>query len=358
MPDDIVAFTKELIELRTVPEQPTQLQRALELCQRRIVGVTIEHFEHNGYKSILAYNTKQRPERFRVVLNGHLDVIPGKDHQYVPEVRGDRLYGVGATDMKANVACIIQVFNEMASKVSYPLALQLVTEEELGGFDGTKYQIDSGVRADFVIAAESTNFDIVNQAKGVLWVKLTASGQTAHGAYPWRGDNAIQKMSRFLALLEREYPTPREQQWCTTVNVSAIRSANVAFNKIPDHCEVSLDIRFLPSESGAVLERLKRIVPKDFSLEVVANEPALFVEEQNYFVMQLKKATEDTRKQPCAFYCAQGSSDARHYTRVGDYGVEFGPIGGGIGTDDEWIEIPSLTTYCEVLRNFLMRVAS
>lgn len=356
MLDDIVAFTKELIELRTVPEQPAQLQRALELCQQRIVGGTIEHFEHNGYKSILVYNTKERPERFRVILNGHLDVIPGKDYQYVPEVRGDRLYGVGATDMKANVACIIQVFNEMASKVSYPLALQLVTEEELGGFDGTKYQIDSGVRADFVIAAESTNFDIVNQAKGVLWTKLTAFGRTAHGAYPWRGDNAIQKMSRFLALLEREYPTPHEQQWCTTVNVSAIRSDNMAFNKIPDRCEVSLDIRFLPSESGEVLERLKKIVPSDFSLEVVAHEPALFVEDSNYFVTQLRGATEEIRQLPCSLYCAQGSSDARHYTRVGDFGVEFGPVGGGIGTDEEWIEIPSLKTYCDVLRRFLMRV--
>jgi succinyl-diaminopimelate desuccinylase len=259
--------------------------------------------------------------------------------------------------MKANVACIIHVFNQMASQVSYPLGLQLVTEEELGGFDGTKHQIESGVRADFVVAAESTNFDIVNQAKGILWLKLTAFGQTAHGAYPWRGDNAVQKMARFLAVLEREYPTPREQQWCTTVNVSAIRSSNTAYNKIPDQCELQLDIRFLPSEAKDVLERFTRIVPADFHLDVVAHEPALFVEDQNYFVRQLRAATEEVRGRPCSLYCAQGSSDARHYTRVGDSGVEFGPIGGGIGTDEEWIDIPSLQTYCDVLQSFLKNVA-
>ena len=356
MLDDIVTFTKDLIALRTVPEHPDQLKRALDLCLGKVTTGSIEHFEHNGYKSILVYNTKERPERFKVILNGHLDVIPGKDHQYTPEIRGNRLYGVGATDMKANVACIIAVFNEMASQVSYPLGLQLVTEEELGGFDGTKHQIESGVRSDFVIAAESTNFDIVNQAKGILWVKLTASGQTAHGAYPWRGDNAVQKMARFLSVLEREYPIPPEQQWCTTVNVSAIRSSNQAYNKIPDQCEVQLDIRFLPSESKGVLEQFRSIVPADFKLEVVAHEPALFVEDENYFVRQLRSATEEVRGKTCALYCAQGSSDARHYTRVGDSGVEFGPIGGGIGADEEWIEIPSLLTYCDVLKSFLKRV--
>jgi succinyl-diaminopimelate desuccinylase len=163
-------------------------------------------------------------------------------------------------------------------------------------------------------------------------------------------------MARFLSVLEREYPTPAEQQWCTTVNVSAIRSDNSAYNKIPDQCEVQLDIRFLPSESEQVLSRLQAIVPAEFQLEIIAQEPALFVEDGNYFVTQLRSATQDIRKQPCSLYCAQGSSDARHYTRVGDSGVEFGPIGGGIGADEEWIEMPSLQTYCDILKSFLKRI--
>jgi succinyl-diaminopimelate desuccinylase len=317
---------------------------------------TVEHFEHNGFRSILVYNAPSRPQRFKVILNGHLDVIPGKDHQYVPYVEGDKLYGVGATDMKANVACIIKVFNQMAPRVPYPLALQLVTEEELGGFDGTRRHIESGVRGDFIIAAESTNFDIVNQAKGVLWIALSAFGETAHSAYPWRGTNAVQKMTQFLTRLAEEYPTPRAQEWCTTVNVSSIHSPNTAFNKIPDRCDVKLDLRFLPSESENALQRLKAIVPADFSMEVIAHEPALYVAETNPFVKHLRQATEEIRGQPSALYCAQGSSDARHYTRVGDAGVEFGPIGGGIGSDSEWISISSLSTYCQVLEAFLRRV--
>lgn len=352
----ILEQAMDLIRMETVPERPSELDRALKYCVKQIRVGRIEYFERNGVKSILVYNTEQRPPRFRVLLNGHLDVIPGKADQYVPRVQDGRLFGVGATDMKANVACIIAAFNEMAPRVSYPLGLQIVTDEEIGGFDGTKYQIEQGVRADFVIAAESTNFNIVNQAKGVLWAALTARGKTAHGAYPWRGQNAIQKMVRFLSTLEAEYGTPTEEQWCTTVNVSAIQSENRAFNKIPDQCGVSLDLRFLPGESKDVLSRLRRLVPSDFDFEIKAHEPALFVDSSNPFLQSLRQATEQVNKMACSYYCAQGSSDARHFTRVGDAGVEFGPIGGGIGTDEEWVDLDSLGRYVEILKCFLEMV--
>lgn len=353
---NVIELTTQLIGLRTTPDYPELLQQALDICRSKITCGTVEHFECNGYRSMLVYNREVRPERFKVILNGHLDVIPGKDHQYSAEIRGTRLYGVGATDMKANVACLIDVFNEMAPKVDYPLALQLVTEEELGGFWGTKHQIEQGVRGDFIIAAESTNFNIVTQAKGVLWVELTAFGETAHGAYPWRGDNAVQKMARFLSLLEREYPTPSQQEWRTTVNVASISTPNATYNKIPDQCNVQLDIRFLPSESNGALARLKSFVPPDFACEVVADESALFASDTNPFVQTLQRITEEYRNEESSFYCAQGSSDARHYTRIGDIGVEFGPIGGGIGTDEEWIDIPSLNVYREVLKRYLQEL--
>jgi succinyl-diaminopimelate desuccinylase len=354
MSANILEQAMELIRMETVPERPAELDRALQYCVSQVRVGTIDYFERNGVKSILVYNTAQRPPRFTIILNGHLDVIPGKPEQYVPRVLEGRLFGVGATDMKANVACIIEAFNEMAPRVSYPLGLQIVTDEEIGGFDGTMYQIEQGVRADFVIAAESTNFNIVNQAKGVLWAALVARGKTAHGAYPWRGQNAIQKMVRFLNAVEAEYGTPTEEQWCTTVNVSAIQSDNRAYNKIPDHCAVSLDLRFLPAESKNVLSRLQQLVPSDFEFEVKAHEPALYVDSSNPFLQNLKQATQQVRNATCSYYCAQGSSDARHYTRVGDAGVEFGPIGGGIGTDEEWVDLASLDSYIEILQCFLL----
>lgn len=347
MQNNIVSLTKKLIRIKSATE-------CLEIAISQLNNFTIERFEKNGVKSALIYNTTNRPKKFKIILNGHLDVIPGKEYQYAPKIKNNRLYGVGAMDMKANVICLISVFKTVANRVKYPLALQLVTDEEPGGFNGTKYQIDEGVRADFVIAGETTNFNIVNTAKGILWLKISTTGKTAHGAYPWKGKNAIWEMEKFLALLGKKFPIPNKQKWITTINLSNIKTNNQTFNKIPDECEVWLDIRYVPEKEKTILNSIKKMLPQGFSLKIIEQEPPLLIDENNKYIKMLRKITTQTLKKKIIFYGAQGSSDARHFTKVGCSGIEFGPIGQGIGSDNEYVDIPSLKQYSKILINFLL----
>lgn len=353
MLQDIISLTKKMIAIKSIAENPQALEKVLELALADLKGFTIERFERNGVKSALVYVSKKRPKKFTVILNGHLDVIPGKEHQYTPQIVGNKLYGAGAMDMKANVACLISVFKLMAPTVSYPLGLQLVTDEEIGGFDGTKYQIEKGVRADFVLAGEPTNFDIVHQAKGILLVKVLARGKTAHGAYPWRGENAILLMNDFLNRLMKAFPTPSKEVWATTVNVSRVATSNQAFNKIPDDCLVELDARYIPKDAKTIVKQFRALLPKGCVLEIVANEPALATDARDSFIKALQVSGEQSLKKELIMRGANGSSDARHYARVGGAGIEFGPVGGGIGSDKEWVSVSSLETYTKILIHFL-----
>ncbi|MCS7092734.1 MAG: M20/M25/M40 family metallo-hydrolase, partial [Patescibacteria group bacterium] len=169
-------LSKKFISIKSDPNNKPELEKILLLATNQLAKYKTETFESNGYKSALIYNTQKRPKKFKILLNCHLDVIPGKKHQYKPYQQGDKLYGVGSMDMKANAACAISVFKNVANKVSYPLGIQLVTDEEIGGFNGTKYQIDKGVRADFVISTEPTKLNIANKAKGIIWLKIKSKG--------------------------------------------------------------------------------------------------------------------------------------------------------------------------------------
>lgn len=357
MLNETVTLAKKFISIKSNPENAAELDKILEIALLNLKGYTIERFKNKGVKSALIYNTQKRPAKFKVILNGHLDVIPGKDYQYLPKINRDRLYGVGSMDMKASTACLIMVFQEIASKLDYPLALQLVTDEEIGGFNGTKYQIENGVKADFVIAGESTGLQIANRAKGILQVKISAKGKTAHGAYPWRGENAIWKMNQFLELLSKRYPIPATQEWVTTVNLSKIQTSNQSFNKIPDDCEIWLDIRYIPEEADTIVNIIKDLLPVGFKLDIVEKEPAMFVDEDNKYLKLLQKVDEQVTKKKVILYGAQGSSDARHFTRVGVSGIELGPVGGNIGSDNEWVSIKSLEQYHKILKNFLLLLA-
>jgi len=231
-----------------------------------------------------------------------------------------------------------------------------VTDEETGGFDGTQYQVEKGVRADFVIAGEPTNFDIVHKAKGVLIAKISANGKTAHGAYPWRGSNAIWSMLGFLQALKKRYPIPNQERWVTTVNLCKIETSNQTFNKIPDDCAIILDIRYILEESNSIVAGLRKLLPKGFVIDIVAKEPALMTSSNNNFIQLLKKTTRQITRKKIALRGAQGTSDARHFAQAHGAGIEFGPIGGGIGSDSEWVDIPSLNTYYQILTKFLLSI--
>jgi succinyl-diaminopimelate desuccinylase len=351
---NLTSLAKELISLKSNPDNPTELKRVLECVLLRLRGFTIEKFKKNEFESALIYNSPKRPKKFKVMLNAHLDVIPGKAHQYHPRLKGNKLYGVGAMDMKASASVLVEVFKRVAAEVSYPLGLQLVTDEEIGGFYGTQHQLEKGVRAEFIIAGEPTNLNIAHQAKGILQLKITSKGKSAHGAYPWRGENAIWKMNRFLDQLKEKIPISLKDEWITTLNLARISTTNNSFNKIPDNCEVWLDIRFIPGDDKTVVRKVKSILPKEFELDIMTHEPSLFTAQDNEFIQKLVSSCEKITGASPLLYGAQGSSDARHYGSVGGAGVEFGPIGGGIGEDDEWVNVKSLETYSRIVEQFLL----
>jgi succinyl-diaminopimelate desuccinylase len=350
----IISLAKRFIKIKSFSGNKKALDEILKLAISELGGFKIEKFKRSGVSSVLIYNKEKKPRRFKVILNGHLDVVPGKDENYIPKVKGSKLYGVGSMDMKANVVCLIAVFKEVAKRVTYPLALQLVTDEEIGGFNGTKFQVENGIRGDFIIAAEPTNFDIVNQAKGILQLKISSTGTTAHGAYPWRGENAVWKMNQFLNTLRKKYPLPDKEKWVTTINLSKIETHNEALNKIPDNCSVYLDVRFISKDSKNIFKNIKKLVPKDFKVEVLCQESPLFTDKKDKHIEILKNVTLKVLGKKSVTRGANGSSDARHFSLVNCPGIEFGPIGGDIGGDNEYVDIPSLEKYFLILESFLL----
>ncbi len=263
MKSQILDLTSKLISIPSTKDNSKTLKQVLDVALKELKDFTIEYFEKDGVPSALVYPQSKRPKKFKVILNAHLDVVAAKEKQFQPKIKNNRLYGRGAIDMKGAAAVEILLFKELAKKLSYPLALQLVTDEEIGGFKGTKYQIEKGVRADFVIAGEPTDFGINHKAKGIIWAKVHFSGKSAHGAYPWQGENALLKAKKALDKLYKSYPLPKKEAWRTTVNLARIETTNQTFNQVPDNAVLSLDVRYIPEElKGKSFQKGKEILIK------------------------------------------------------------------------------------------------
>lgn len=356
MINEIVALSKELISIQSVEKNTAGLQEILDLTSAEVAGFTVEHFESNGVPSLLIYNVDKRPERFKVILNAHLDVVPGKDKQFRPYVEDGKLIGRGAYDMKAAAAAEIVLFKELARNLGYPLGLQLVTDEETGGYNGTDYQIKHGVRSDFTVAGEPTEMMINHKAKGFVRLKIKTSGKPSHGAYLWRGDNAIVKMVDVLEKLYTLYPIPSEEVWETTVNVASMNTPNQTINVVPDKCEVALDIRYPNGNAIDIVHSIKNILPGNTEVVVLGTEPIQFTDENNSYIQSFGKSVESVLGTPSKLVLKHGGSDIRHYTELGDAGITFGPSGGEHHTDKEWVEVESLEKFYLILNDFLLNL--
>lgn len=356
MLNQILNLSKKLISIPSTKENPKELKKVLEVALKEVKEYKIERFEKDNIPSALVYNSKTRPKKFKIILNAHLDVVPGKSDQYRQVEKDGKLYARGSSDMKSAAAVEILVFKELAKKLKYPVALQLVTDEEIGGTAGTRYQMESGVRADFGIAGEGSDLQIRNEAKGVIWAKIKTVGKTAHGAYPWRGENAIWKMKKFLDVLENKYSVPKKPVWKTTVNLSSMETTNQTFNKVPDDCLIKIDVRYIPKEREIILKKIKELLPAGFTIEIIENEPFQFTPKNNKFIKILQNAGEKIVGKKLGFIIMHGASDIRHFNRVGCDGIEFGPVGYGLHSNNEWVDIKSLEQYYLILKEFLLSI--
>ncbi|MBA2300471.1 MAG: ArgE/DapE family deacylase [Chloroflexi bacterium] len=140
----------------------------------------------------------------RVILSGHIDVVPPGDpatwtaDPWGGEIRDGRLYGRGACDMKGGVASILTAVRALRGsgdleRLDGELMVVLVPSEEDGG-QGTLAAIRAGATADLAIITEPSNLDVVVAHAGSITFRLTVPGRAAHASQRREGVSALDKL--------------------------------------------------------------------------------------------------------------------------------------------------------------------
>lgn len=360
---EIISQTTQLVAIPSTLDNPNALRQAVDFVADFVAehaNVTIERFEQNGITSFLAYKGSVRPVKFDILLNGHVDVVPGAPEQFVPYVEDGRLYGRGVLDMKGTTMALASVFCELVNQVPYSLGLEIVSDEENNGSNGVQYHIAQGVRADFAVMGEYSNHRdaIYNAARGHYWVEVGFKGKSAHGGYPWRGDNAILKASDFARGILARYPIPGEETWTTTATIASISTPNTTYNKVPDYAVVKIDFRFVPEDEIFLSEETLRafVASIDSTAEVLSIASygcSVFVNEDNAYIKGLSRAMAATTDIQPRFMARSAASDARHFAEYGVSCVEFGLYGHNSHSEDEYVELDSFEEYMATMRAFL-----
>ncbi|MEA2559146.1 MAG: glutamate carboxypeptidase [Acidobacteriota bacterium] len=363
----------DLLGLRRMTER-----LSAELSAR---GLTPEVWEEAGEPVLLARGADT--SRGHLLLIGHMDtVLPAAE----PRVEGDRLVATGAIDMKGGLAAFLGALDLLAERGVKPpddLLLVVVPDEEVGGpiSHGSMKRWGEGARALWVLEPGEPAGDaetMVAGRRGMFDWRLTVKGQAAHsGLHYWEGRSALTAAARWC--VEAESLSTRNGG--PTVNVGRLVAGDASFvenlaaahslvgtdrqlNIVPDRAVVEGEARFLrPREDLEMEDRLRalaRVIARDTGTEMALTReppiPPVDPDGPHCAVCDRAVALAAARGWTLEVERERGGISFPNF--LPDPGRlpvldGLGPVGGGMHTREEYVELRSLRRRVLLLADLL-----
>ncbi len=291
-------------------------------------------YDATGNKANL-FATVQKGNKPGIVLSGHTDVVPVDGQSWASDpfkatLRGDKLYGRGACDMKSYLAVVLAMAPRFAeAELNAPIHFALSYDEEVGCI-GARGLLEDLARNDIrpagAIIGEPTSMQPVIAHKGKRAYKCCVRGKEAHSALTPQGVNAIEYAARIVTYIRHmaerlQACEPRDYGFdvpFTTLQTGLI-SGGTASNIVPRECIFQFEFRYLPGADPDALEREIRdyaervILPEmqrtdpgtSISIETKSDNPGLSMSEKDE-IAQLAQALSRNPSTAKVAYLTEG----------------------------------------------------
>ena len=316
-----------------------------------------------GRDNLMVYLSPMKKPNQRILLAPHLDVVPASLEAFSPKISKGRLYGRGACDTKASVACFFQAILNLSLSTNRPTQTEIIfvglVDEEFTQ-SGSRAFARKGPKGNLAIVGEPTALQVVTAHKGSLWLQLETHGKAAHGSTPEKGENAILRMHHALEILFNEYSVLLSSKnhpllGSPTLSVGKILGGSQP-NVVPNRCTVDLDRRTIPGESiDSVIKELKYLfrplgnrAPK-FKVSRSVPCPPLHTDSSMPNVQMLLRKAGRRKTRGVPYF-----TDASPLSAGGTPSVVFGP--GNIAqahAENEWVDLDQVERAHSIILNFL-----
>jgi acetylornithine deacetylase len=330
------------------------------------VGLTVETFEPEPGRITVVGRLPGAGGGRSLMLNAHCDTVDvaGMAEPFSGALRGGRLYGRGAYDMKGSLAACMTAAKALAAS-NTPLAgdviVAAVADEEYGSL-GTRDLIGR-LKVDGAIVTEPTALQVCLAHKGYLWIEVTVSGRAAHGSRFELGIDANMKMGAFLHALASLEGSLRARPPHSLVGPpslhAALLSGGSGLSTYAATSTVHIERRTIPGETEAqAVAEIQALVDA-----LAAADADFHADLRPYFVREPFEVAEDApivRALDAAAARVLGRSpahigdtpwmDAALLQASGVETVVCGPAGAGAHADGEWVDFESVIQLAEILR--------
>ncbi len=308
-------------------------------------------------------------EERNITLCGHLDTVGVKEEDWTKPVfegwiENEKMYGIGASDMKGGVAAIIYaavLLKRRGINLKKTVQLALTADEEWG-YRGAKNLVDGGYfdRTDFLIITEPSNLQVSTGEKGELWMRAKFFGKSAHGSTPEVGANTIIPGSELVVNITERYEKIFEADpfWGkVSMNIGQFHGG-VQVNIVPNYSEIQLDFRLISEDDKEKVIELVRKTGEEiakrhkvrFTEEIFNYHSPIFTNSDNPYVKKFLQAA-GMKEVIVTKYCTDGA------TIIPEKKIPFIIFGPGdiaqAHQNDEYINLESIYRAVDTFVEFL-----
>jgi acetylornithine deacetylase len=257
---DPIALARALVDIDSTTGREAEAGRWLARHLGDLGFRVTEQPVDEGRFNIVA--TLRRPV---VVLSTHFDCVP----PFFPSrVEGDTLFGRGSCDAKGILAAQVAAVDALRREGEDRVGLLFVVGEERGS-DGARVANEDAGGSRFLVDGEPTDSRLGAATRGILRLKLRATGRAAHSSFPELGESAIDKLLDALVEL-RSIDLPVDPVLGRTHYTIGLMSGGVAPNVVSPAAEA--EVMFRTVSDGVHVRRaiapLERLVAIEHILEV------------------------------------------------------------------------------------------
>jgi putative selenium metabolism hydrolase len=277
---EIVAFLRDLI---AIPAESCQEGPVADRVCREMEKVGFDDVRVDLMGNVLG---RIGTGRKVIMMDSHLDTVGVGDRRewawdpYQGKVEDGCVYGRGACDQRAGIACLVyagRIMRELALTGDYTFyAVGSVQEEDCDGLPWLYILREDKIPADCVVLTEPTNLRLYRGHRGRMEIEVHLRGVSCHASAPERGDNAVYKMARLASEVEKLNERLRSDPFLGkgTVAVTEIRSLSPSLCAVPSACTIHLDRRLTAGDTKeSALAEVKALPgAEDAEIEVLQYE--------------------------------------------------------------------------------------
>lgn len=367
---------EEMIAIPSVVKQEKELAHYIQDELEKIGLKTELHMVESNRPNIYGKLEGGKPGK-RLNFGGHLDtvpVVPGwETDPFKPVKKDGNIYGLGANDMKAGLACalsMLKAFADSSYEFNGELSFAGVIDEEAYG-EGAKAMLktDWGKVDAIVLGEPSTGMKDNPTPLGItgkVLYDIYVRGKAAHGFHPQAGINAVEQAGIILANLPKLKIAEKEgfQGNYSTLKIEG--GYKVYSVVVPAECRFEVNRLTVPGETvqGVIKDMEELVASLNLEAEVeVKTKPPLYasyvLDKKAPFVKVFDETYRDVMGRECEYEYSSSITDANTFTGEGSIPtMHLGPYAGGTHQKNEYTKLDSIPpvtkVYTELAARFLV----